>query len=178
MALFTFMDRLKVILAKGVRIRVRFGGKKKEQTMDKKLPELIEFKHPHLKAELYSEKLDNRLLVILYALAGFIYFNFKKSLIITEIFRTQELQDLYYRDNAEYKIKKWYSVHQYGRGIDCSIYYFTEDEQIKILEFLNSRFQYSEFNDHKVGLIHKVSDFGTHLHLQVDGLHLYTRILK
>ena len=145
---------------------------------NKKLPELIEFKHPHLKDELYSEKLDNRLLVILYALSTFVYFNFKKILIITEIFRTQELQDLYYRDNLEYKIKKWHSVHQYWRGIDCSVYYFTDKEQEKIIEFLNSRFQYSEFNDYKVGLIHSVSDFGKHLHLQVDGLHLYTKILK
>ena len=152
MALFTFTDRLKRILrgvyesgygsAGGKkmknqieRIRHSFQEVREMHSLiqseineilttlsNKKLPELIEFKHPHLKAELHSEKLDNRLLVILYALSAFVYFNFKKTLIITEIYRRQEVQDLYYKDNAEYKIKKWSSVHQYWRGIDCSVY--------------------------------------------------------
>ena len=130
-----------------------------------KLARLFEFKTDTIRDEFASDKLDYRLRVILYALAGFIYWHYGKSLTITELYRTQEMQDEYYKDDPIYQQKKWLSTHQTGRGADCSTYYFTEFEITGIKDFLK-HFEYGD-NAHNTFLFHDIG-LESHLHLQVS----------
>lgn len=129
---------------------------------------IIEFKYHNLQTEFLSPLLDSRLQTIVYALAGFVYFNFGKSLELTEIFRTPEMQDNYYKDNPKYQADPWQSVHEFWRGVDISLRYFTSDEIWAIAEFLKG-FIYSSGTDFATGLMHQISEeLGFHLHLQVN----------
>jgi len=132
------------------------------------MDKLIEFKHDNLKAE-FESKLDNRLQLILYALAGFVYYKFGKSLVLTELCRTQAMQDEYYKDNKQYQIAKWQSVHQSEpcRGADISIKFFTQDELVDIAHFINSQLPYNANSTFQTLLIHDVNH-GMHGHLQVN----------
>ena len=123
----------------------------------------IEFKTHNLELEFLN--IDSRLQVIIYALSGFVSFNFGKNITLTELMRTQEMQDSYYSSNPKYKIKPFKSVHQFGRGADISVKYFTDEELKDIYLFLNKSFAYS--NAFKTAVIHDVG-LGKHLHIQVD----------
>lgn len=132
------------------------------------------FKDHRLQLELFSPNLDDRLFVIVCTLSSLTYNFFNKPLIITEIFRNQEMQDYYYRDVAGYKEKPWKSVHQFGRGIDFRAKDFTKGEQSEIKMFLNTHFEYG--HGKKTCLIHEIDD-GWHGHLQVNN-DPYTKLLK
>jgi len=123
---------------------------------------IIEFKTHNLKLEFLN--IDNRLQAVLYALAGFVNFSYGKPIIITELMRTQEQQDMYYKENPAYKENPWQSVHQYGRGADISLKYLLPDEIKGIMDFLN-HFVYSA--EKFTGLIHDIG-LGNHLHVQVN----------
>jgi len=127
---------------------------------------IIEFKEHHLQLEFLSLDLDSRLQVVLYALAGFVWFNFGKSITITEILRTQAMQDEYYKDNESYKEKPWLSVHQFGRGADVSIKWFTVQEVKDIEKFLKTNFVYSTAFK-SICIVHDIGR-GNHIHIQVD----------
>lgn len=135
-------------------------------TLTKLIP-LIIYKHDNLKAEFADPRLDTRLRVIIYALAGFVYFNFGKNLTLTEIFRTQEMQDLYYKDDPLYKQKPFLSVHQIWRAADISIIYFTEPEIADMAKFL-AHFEYGKI-DYNTAKFHDIG-LGKHLHIQVNNL--------
>lgn len=136
---------------------------------------IIQFANERIKEEFNNPKLDNRLKIIVYALAGFINFNFSKALVLTGIFRTQEEQDEIYKDNFQYQKEKWSSVHQFGCGTDCSIKYFTDDELQKIGIFLD-KLEYDKSRPtKKCWLIHDIG-LGRHGHIQVYPASFFTKI--
>ena len=132
------------------------------------LQPILEFKTHDVQAQFLSPLLDSRLVVILYSLAGFVYFSYGKSLTLTELIRTQAEQDAIYGNDPAYQQTPWKSVHQFGRGADISIFYFTPEEQKEILKFLNTNYIYAVGSTHETGLIHEVGTYGLHLHLQVS----------
>lgn len=88
---------------------------------------------------------------------------FKKDITVTEIFRTQEEQDSYYKDHESYKEKPWKSVHQYWRGADVRSKNFEHEEIQKITNWLNMVHYSTKHNTcvyHDIGL-------GEHWHIQV-----------
>lgn len=125
---------------------------------------MITFKTDKEKQEWESGKLDSRLYIIVCSLSGFVQNKFHKDIEITGIDRSQNEQDNIYKDNPDYQKAKWYSVHQFWRGVDISVKYFTDIEKLAILEFLN-QFEYG--NDKKTALIHNAG-YGTHLHIQTN----------
>jgi len=136
---------------------------------------IIQFKENNLKEEF--EKIDKRLQFIIYALAGFIYSNFGKSIVLTELFRTQEQQDKYYSNNPAYLLNPWKSVHQYGRGADISAKYLTPEELTSISKFINSIVKYSSFNEKDTLITHDIG-FGNHIHIQTDPSSMTILVLK
>jgi hypothetical protein len=79
-----------------------------------------------------------------------------ESALLTEIFRTDEMQLSYYPNQPKLK-----SVHQYWRGVDISIKDLDRKKVDKAVAKVNARFVYG-----KVGLLSlKVHDVGHGLHL-------------
>ena len=142
-----------------------------------KFPPLIEFKEHEQQLQFRSPLIDSRLIDIIYYLAGFSYFNYGKSITITELLRSQAEQDEIYKDDPIYKQNPWQSVHQYGRGADISILYYTDDEKREILKYLNGHFSYREGGTKETAIIHEVGNHGMHLHVQVSP-ESYTQLLK
>ena len=131
-----------------------------------RLTPIIEYKHPESENE-FEASIDSRLRIILFTLAGFVYHNFGKTITITELMRTQEQQDEYYANNPDYKKEKWSSPHQFGRGADLRITYYT-DEEIQMIElFLNLNFKYNDYSGFETALVHNTG-MGRHLHIQVN----------
>jgi hypothetical protein len=124
---------------------------------------LINFKNQRQVDEWKDKRLDGRLRVIIYALAGFVFDNFQKFLVITEIYRTEEERRLIYANDVE-MIEK-VGVHEVWRGIDLRALDFTKEEINLMVEFLNSHFEYT--GKCETALAHDVVGF--HLHVQVDG---------
>jgi hypothetical protein len=126
------------------------------------IEKIIQFKTDIIKPEF--DTIDDRLRIMIYSLAGYVSYNFGKQIIITELLRTQTTQDSYYANNPDYQNKKWFSVHQFSRGCDVSLQYFTPSEINDIELFGNLHFVYN--NTLKAFLIHDIG-LGPHLHLQV-----------
>lgn len=132
------------------------------------LPDSLIFKNDNIKKQWESQKLSKRLETIIFALSGYIWHQFKKPLILTEIYRTQEEQDQIYANDPKYKEQKFVSPHQVWRAVDCRISDFKDDELKKIQEFLFSRFIYNTKDPrYKIVLVHNIG-FGNHLHIQVS----------
>jgi hypothetical protein len=129
-------------------------------------PKLISFKSTRISQEWFSGKLDGRLVVITYALAGYVFNEFGKLLIITEIFRTDEEQDFYYSNDPAYKVSPWRSTHQEWRAADIRGTIYAPDELKKIEKFLNDNFVYNKA--HPIAVLHDIG-LGFHIHIQVDG---------
>lgn len=128
---------------------------------------LINFKSSRQSEEFKSNKLDRRLRIIIYALAGYTAEVYHKPIIITEIFRTQNEQDTIYGNDPKYKSNPWFSVHQEWRGFDFRTIGFTKDQIIDLLDFLNDNFEYNG-GTHPTSLYHEVENHGLHIHVQVD----------
>ena len=124
---------------------------------------IIEFKHARLKDEF--ESIDGRLRFILYACAGYLFNKYGKRLVLTELLRTQEMQDEYYGSSEVYKVNPWKSVHQYARGADISVLYLTESEYTDLLNFVNKQVVYDGYKASAV--VHDVGQ-GKHFHIQVN----------
>ena len=115
---------------------------------------MINFKYSDLKDQFLQA--DERLQHIVYALDGFIGFNYGKDITITSVFRDQEG-----------------STHKYWRAIDIrvkqsgqnSVYEYSELKNIE--EFLDTYIYSSEKPRIKTYVIHGKGD-ELHLHLQVN----------
>jgi hypothetical protein len=123
---------------------------------------MILFKSDTEKAQFSDNRLDNRLRIILFALSGYVRFNFGKDIVITSIYREGDT-----------------GVHGYWRGIDirtrhAGIDYFTDEEISKITDYLKN-FEYGD-NIHNTSLYHDVGQ-GIHFHIQVSNNN-YTKIIK
>ena len=122
---------------------------------------LIEFKYPHLEAEF--ERLDFRLQIQTYALAGFVFHKFGIVLVVTSCIRMDDMT----------------SVHYWLCGLDFRERSFTA-EQIKEIKKFCSHFEYDEKRPRKKALfIHaNRSKNGKHGHFQVFPSSDTTRIKK
>ena len=124
---------------------------------------IIQFKHEGKEYEF--DQIDGRLRFVLFAAAGYMYNKHRKILVITELKRSQEMQDLYYKDNPDYRKKPWQSVHQYGRGADISVLNLTKEEYMDLEYFINSHVIYDGIR--VSALVHDVGQ-GIHFHIQVN----------
>lgn len=87
------------------------------------------------------------------------------DLTVTHIFRTQQEQDNFYKNNPKYQVKPFISPHQLWHGVDLSTRTFGPIIINGLLEYLNAK--YNKLNYYKVTVIyHEVDSFGLHFHLQ------------
>lgn len=102
---------------------------------------------------------------LLFDLAEYVKFAFKKETIITMIGRTQEEQDEIYKNDAKYKEKKFVSPHMIGMAVDIRSKIFTPEEIKRIEDYLNSK--YNTSNTFKwTARNHKVGNGAEHFHIQ------------
>lgn len=122
---------------------------------------LIEFKYPELEAEF--DKLDYRLQIQTYALAGFLYHKHGLILVVTSCIRLDDMT----------------SVHYYLCGLDFRERDFTDEQKKEIKKFC-SHFIYDEKRPRKKALFHHAnrSGKGKHYHFQVFPSSDTTRIKK
>lgn len=123
---------------------------------------LIHFKTERQFAEWLDPRVDSRLKVIIYAVAGFCFDTFGKFVTITEIIRTVAERLEIYKDNPEMAGKV--GVHEVGRAMDIRTIGFTPQEIAQLLKFLNENFEYD--GKYETAVYHDVVGF--HIHLQVD----------
>ena len=128
---------------------------------------MIKFKSnsKRLKQELLDlEKENKNLFDLLADLNLFCTINFSKDAVITMIYRTQEEQDNLYRNSPKYKKRKFKSSHQFWHGVDIRSWNFTPKQVNKIEEYLNSK--YNKTNFYKwTAKAHNVGS-GIHFHIQ------------
>ena len=108
-------------------------------------------------------KLTNNMIEVLSAVRWYVKAKYNLDIKVTDTYRTQEEQDKIYASNERYKVKKWQSVHQGGRGADISVKGMTNEMINDIVDTMN-RIKYSD--KHKTALSHNVG-WGNHIHLQV-----------
>lgn len=120
-----------------------------------------------LEKEWNDVRLDNRLRFIVYAISGYIKEYYNLNLLITEIYRTQEMQDEYYKDDPRYMIHKWDSVHQYWRGIDIRSSEMSQGQIHELVTWVNNQIIYGKEGIYTVKF-HSVG-IGYHFHIQVSG---------
>lgn len=119
-----------------------------------------------LEQEWHWPSLDARLRFIVYAISAYMWEHFGLNLLITEIYRTSEMQDSYYKDNPDYQIKKWNSVHQYWRGIDFRTSDMTSSQMQELKTYVNSLVAYGKEGISTL-IIHDIG-LGSHGHLQCN----------
>lgn len=89
---------------------------------------------------------------------------FDKDITVTMIYRTQEEQDVLYKDNEKYKQKKFTSPHQYYHAVDLRSSAFSKDEINTLVDYLNKL--YNKSNYYKFTALNHDIGAGDHLHLQ------------
>lgn len=123
-----------------------------------------------LKKELLQLKIENKdLLKLILNLYHWVDINLKKDVIITMIYRTKEQQDIIYkntkRGDREYNKNPWKSPHQFWTAIDIRSKIYTKEEQKKIVNYLNNK--YNNTNYYKwTSKVHEINNFGMHFHIQ------------
>lgn len=90
---------------------------------------------------------------------------FKKSIVITMIGRTDDEQDELYKSDPKYKLKKFKSPHQFWQAVDIRSLTFTADEIKKIEQYLNKKYIKNKLP--WTAKNHKVGDNGWHFHIQL-----------
>lgn len=93
---------------------------------------------------------------LLFDLAEYLKETFKKDLVITMIFRTDEEQAEIYKDDAKYKAKPFKSPHQFWQATDIRSLIYTPEEIKSIEKYLNDKYNGTNFyawtaKNHKVG---------------------------
>lgn len=96
----------------------------------------------------------------------FVNDNFKKELVITMIFRTQEEQDAIYANDEKYKKKKFKSPHQLMHGVDIRSETFSQEEKDKMVEFLNNKGKELSNYYSWTAKVHQVGQGALHFHIQ------------
>ena len=102
-------------------------------------------------------------------LESYVNYYFKKDVIITMIYRTNEEQDKIYRGSKmgtrEYDVRPWKSPHQFWHSVDIRSMIFDPEEIKKIEEFININCE--ETNYYKwTAKNHEVNGGGEHFHIQ------------
>ena len=125
----------------------------------------MKFKSDKIEADFSSSNVSWKLKEMIRAGDKYAQIEFGKELVITDLLRTQESQDRIYKDNPNYHVKPWKSVHQYGRGCDIRTRNLDPKEIEKLTNFFNL-FQYDKNRpDKKSCLVHDVGS-GHHFHVQ------------
>ena len=123
---------------------------------------MILYKTDRIKKEFTSGEISSNLISILYMLSTYCNMEFRKSIIITDLLRSEKEQYHIYKNNKRFIKKPWMSVHQFGRGADVRSSCFDKNEIKKIKDFLNC----ITYDDkHKTAIYHSVG-FGKHFHIQ------------
>lgn len=118
-----------------------------------------------LKTELDSLKEKNKPLYdLVFDLADWIKDQFKKEVIITGIFRTNEEQAAIYANDAKYKKKPFKSPHQFWDALDLRDSVFTKEEIPKIVQHINDN--YTKTNAYKITAMDHSVGAGWHFHIQ------------
>lgn len=131
---------------------------------------MLRFKTDKLKDEfngrnnLEGTAVDERVVFITLALAGYVDYYFNKYVVVTDVLRTQQEQDLLYSNIPEHI--RPVSTHQFGRAIDVRITSFTNYELEEIKKYLNTHLVYSN-TKFDTCIVHNVGR-GKHIHIQVD----------
>lgn len=124
-----------------------------------------------LKDELKELKNKNKpLLDLLVDLYHWVDNNFKKDVIITMIYRTQEEQDKIYKglkrsDGREYDKRPWRSPHQFWVAADIRSKIYSSSEIEKIENYLNNKYNSSNYFKW-TAKNHKVGNGAFHFHIQ------------
>lgn len=122
-------------------------------------PYCMLFKTERQQQEWNSPELDPRLRGIVLAVAEFVWRNYKRSAVITSIWRSDAEQKSIYGEDV-----KKLSPHQFWRGIDMRTRDYTQDEITGIIAFLNKN--WPRVDGKPLVIYHDVGR-GDHLHIQV-----------
>ena len=111
------------------------------------------------------KKKNPALAQVVWDLHGFVEYNFKKDVIITELYRTQAMQERYYGRGTKKK-----SPHQYWGAVDIRDRIYTTDEISYMLEFLKGYDKYNNYrliraSQSRTVLRHTIGR-GMHFHIQ------------
>ena len=132
--------------------------------------QLIEFKYPELEAEF--EKLDWRLKIQIYALAGYLFHKFSKNIVLVSLIREEDMTSVHYwLCGADFRIAQ--------NGQDPKY----TDPEIKAMKQFTSHFEYDKDRPRKKALfVHpnrsKSGGKGSHGHFQVNPNSVITGIKK
>lgn len=114
-----------------------------------------------IKNELIELKTKNRelfdLIIDLYHYADH---HFKKDVIITMIYRTQEEQESIYGPGVKKK-----SPHQFWHAIDIRSRIYTQEEIDRMVSYLNGRYNGDNYYRWTTK-VHEVGNHGMHFHIQ------------
>lgn len=136
----------------------------------------IDYKTDRQREEMESGSVNIRLVKILQLALEWTALNYPKydKITITDIFRTPEEQDKIYLNHKDenvankYRKKKWYSVHQFWRGLDIRVNDMGKGQAELMCDFLNTIFYDKNRPNKKTAILHDVGT-GSHIHLQVMG---------
>ena len=126
---------------------------------------LVKNQSPRLIDEIWEMKEKNRpLLKLLFDIRNYCRDNFGKDVVITMIYRTDDEQDMIYRDNPKYQKKKFKSPHQFYHALDLRSRTFTQEEIDELVQYLNDT--YNDSNYYRfTAMCHNVGH-GDHFHVQ------------
>lgn len=138
----------------------------------------IQFKTPTEQTEYDTLRQKSYAMVALAeSLAEFIHETFRKSMIITEIYRSKADQERIYGAGTT-KV----SPHMFWQAIDIRDWIYTDDEKKQIIEFLKENYDPHNLMREiraaksKTVWLHAVGKHGMHFHLQYRGpvVHVFT----
>lgn len=139
----------------------------KNEEIPETMTSKIEFKNDSKRLQDEFKELETKnkeLHDLLKDCANYCFKMFKKTIVITMIYRTQEEQDDIYKDDPKYVAKKFKSPHQLNHAADLRSSSFTSTEIKQIEDYLNLKYNVGNYykwtaRDHNVGL-------GNHFHIQ------------
>lgn len=98
-------------------------------------------------------------------LISYVSSKYKKDVIITMIYRTQEEQDKIYANDEKYKQKKFKSPHQLWHSVDIRSFIFTKREITELVDYINLNFNAKNWYKW-TAKCHEVQGNGEHFHIQ------------
>ena len=142
---------------------------KKDQEFFTKEDELMAIKAKNnskrIIEEIWELKSKNKpLLKLLFDVRDYCMDMFEKDIVITMIYRTDDEQDMIYRDNNRYQKKKFKSPHQFFHALDLRSNTFEKEEIEELVKYLNDKYDDSNFYKF-TAMCHNVGH-GNHFHIQ------------
>ena len=126
---------------------------------------MIDFKTQRIREEWAGDKVHKNIKNLVSMLSYYMELEHGRDVVITDLLRTQEEQDEYYKNDKKYKKKPWKSVHQYGRGVDIRSHGLEQKTIEMVLNFLNM-VKYDQARPHKKTAIHHDIGLSGHFHIQ------------